>query len=106
MKIIITEEQQENLLSHFLNKLLKGHEVKFENEDRVVYLDGRPMIKLGPTKAVVDKEIMDEAGKIFYFETIKDFKDSIKKWIIDTFGVKEGGGPFYGITFKNLSNQK
>ena len=36
MKIIITEEQQENLLPHFLNKLLKGHEVKFEDEDRVV----------------------------------------------------------------------
>ena len=74
MKIIITEEQQENLLSHFLNKLLKGHEVKFENEDRVVYLDDRPMIKIGPTKAVIDNEIMDEVGKIFYFETIKILK--------------------------------
>jgi hypothetical protein len=49
---------------------------------------------------------MEEAGKIFYFETVKDFKDSIRHWIINTFGVKEGGGHFYGITFKNLSNQK
>ena len=106
MKIIITEEQQENLLSHFLNKLLKGHEVKFENEDRVVYLDDIPMIKIGPTKAVIDNEIMDEAGKIFYFETIKDFKDSIREWIIKTFGIKQGAGAFYGITFKNLSKQK
>jgi hypothetical protein len=106
MKIIITEEQNKSLISTLMNELFQGYELKFENEDRVVYVNNKPIIMLGPNKAIVDNEVLHELKKVLFFDSLKDVKESIREWIINTFGIKHRGGFFYGITFKNLSKQK
>lgn len=106
MKIVITEQQNESLLSTLLNELFQDYEVRFENEDRVVYLNDKPMILLGPTKAVIDNQVLEEVKKVLFYDSMKDFKEAIREWITNTFGIKQGGGHFYGITFKNLSKNK
>ena len=72
MKIIITEEQNESLLDTLLNELFQGLEVRFENEDRVVYLNDQPMILLGPTKAVIDNQVLEEVKKVLLVVVTSD----------------------------------
>lgn len=103
MKYIITESQMNSLLSSLLDDLFSGYETKFENEDRVVYVDGKLMMMIGPNKAVVDNSVVDEVKQVLFYDTLKDFKSEVKHWIISRFGVKPGSEPFYGITFKNLN---
>jgi len=103
MKYIVTESQMNNLSSNFLDELFDGYEVKYENENRVIYLNDRPVIMLDPNKAVVDSSVLDEMSKVFLIDTINDAKQMIRGWILNRIGVKSGSEPFYGIKFKKLS---
>jgi Trm5-related predicted tRNA methylase len=103
MKYIVTESQMNNLSSNFLDELFDGYEVKYENENRVIYLNDRPVIMLDPNKAVVDSSVLDEMSKVFLIDTINDAKRMIRGWILNRIGVKSGSEPFYGIKFKKLS---
>lgn len=103
MKYIVTESQMNNLSSNFLDELFDGYEVKYENENRVIYLNDRPVIMLDPNKAVVDSSVLDEMSKVFLIDTINDAKQMIKNWILNRIGVKSGSEPFYGIKFKKIS---
>lgn len=105
MKYIITESQMNNLSSNFLDELFDGYKVKIENEERVVYLNGNPLIILNPNKAIVDSSILDEIAKVFLIDTINDAKQMIREWIFNTLGVKSGSEPFYGIKFKKISDK-
>lgn len=103
MKYIVTESQMNNLSSNFLDELFDGYEVKYENENRVVYLNDKPLMLLDPNKAVVDSSVLNEIGNIFLIDTINDAKEMVKTWILSRIGVKSGSEPFYGIKFKKIS---
>ena len=60
MKIIITEEQANELVSSMLDDMFKGYEIKFEGDFRNIYVDGKLMAQLGPTKGVVSADAYNE----------------------------------------------
>jgi hypothetical protein len=53
MKIIITEQQANELLSSMLEDMFNGYEIKFEGDLRNIYVNGKLMAQLGPTSGVV-----------------------------------------------------
>ena len=105
MKYVITESQLNKLSSSFLDDIMKGYEVKIEKENRVIYLDGKPVMILEPNKVLVDSSILDSLGSMFYLETINDAKKMIKDWIIQSLGIKQGIEGFYGVKFKKIPNK-
>ena len=50
MKIIITEQQANEIVSSTLENMFDGYEVKFEGDMRNIYVNGNLMAQLGPTK--------------------------------------------------------
>jgi hypothetical protein len=105
MNYIITESQSNKLSFLFLDDLFNGYKVKIEKENRVVYLNRKPVIILEPNKAVVDSSILDELGSAFYLETIEDAKKMVKEWIFRILGVRQGSEGFYGIKFKKIPHK-
>lgn len=105
MKYIITESQSGKLSFLFLDDLFNGYEVKIEKENRVVYVNKKPVILLEPNKAIVDSSVLDELGNAFYLETVEDAKKMVKEWIFNILGVKQGSEPFFGIKFKKIPHK-
>jgi hypothetical protein len=105
MKIIITEQQSNELLTSMLEDMFKGYEIKFEGDFRDVYVDGKLMAKLGPTTGIVSLDAYSELKDNLFFSSDKDLKKEVSNWIADKFGGK--GGVFkYGVSFKKLHGQE
>jgi len=105
MKIIITEQQANELLTSMLEDMFKGYEIKFEGDFRDVYVDGKLMAKLGPTTGIVSLDAYSELKDNLFFSSDKDLKKEVSNWIADKFGGK--GGVFkYGVSFKKLHGQE
>jgi hypothetical protein len=105
MKIIITEQQSNELLTSMLEDMFKGYEIKFEGDFRDVYVDGKLMAKLGPTTGIVSLDAYNELKDNLFFSSDKDLKKEVSNWIADKFGGK--GGVFkYGVSFKKLHGQE
>jgi hypothetical protein len=105
MKIIITEEQANELLTSMLEDMFKGYEVKFEGDHRNVYVNDRLMAQLGPTKGVVSLDAYNELKDNLFFSSDKDLKKEVSDWVSDKFGGK--GGVFkYGVSFKKLHGEE
>jgi hypothetical protein len=101
MKIIITEEQANELTSSMLEDMFKGYEIKFEGDFRNIYVDGKLMAQLGPTKGVVSADAYNELKDNLFFSSDKDLKREVTDWVADKFGGK-GGIVKYGVSFKKL----
>jgi hypothetical protein len=67
MKIIITEQQANELLTSMLEDMFKGYEIKFEGDFRDVYVDGKLMAKLGPTTGIVSLDAYSELKDNLFF---------------------------------------
>jgi hypothetical protein len=105
MKIIITEQQVNELLTSMLEDMFKGYEIKFEGDYRNVYVDGKLMAKLGPTTGIVSLDTYNELKDNLFFSSDKDLKKEVSNWVADKFGGK--GGVFkYGVSFKKLHGQE
>jgi hypothetical protein len=105
MKIIITEQQANELLTSMLEDMFKGYEIKFEGDFRDVYVDGKLMAKLGPTTGIVSLDAYSELKDNLFFSSDKDLKKEVSNWIADKFGGK--GGVFkYGVSFKKLHGEE
>jgi hypothetical protein len=105
MKIIITEQQANELLTSMLEDMFKGYEIKFEGDFRDVYVDGKLMAKLGPTTGIVSLDAYSELKDNLFFSSDKDLKKEVSNWVADKFGSK--GGVFkYGVSFKKLHGQE
>lgn len=101
MKIIITEEQASELVTSMLEDMFKGHELKFEGDFRNIYVGGKLMAQLGPTKGVVSADAYNQLKDNLFFSSDKDLKREVTDWVVNKFGGK--GGVFkYGVTFKKL----
>jgi hypothetical protein len=105
MKIIITEQQVNELLTSMLEDMFKGYEIKFEGDHRNVYVNGRLMAQLGPTTGIVSLDAYNELKDNLFFSSDKDLKQEVSNWVADKFGGK--GGVFkYGVSFKKLHGQE
>ena len=105
MKIIITEQQVNELLTSMLEDMFKGYEIKFEGDHRNVYVNGRLMAQLGPTTGIVSLDAYNELKDNLFFSSDKDLKKEVSNWVADKFGGK--GGVFkYGVSFKKLHGQE
>jgi len=102
MKIIITEQQHSTLLSSLLDDMFKNYKLKYEGDLRNVYVDGNLLMQIGSTTANIDKTILNKTKEVLFYDSMKDFKDEVRNWVVSNFGVKKGMETLYGIQFKNL----
>jgi hypothetical protein len=105
MKIIITEQQANELLASMLEDMFNGYETKFEGDLRNIYVNGKLMAQLGPTTGIVSLDAYNELKDNLFFSSDKDLKKEVSNWVGDKFGGK--GGVFkYGVSFKKLHGQE
>ena len=106
MKIILSEQQSNFILHDILDEMFKGHKVVYvETGEKLIYVGDKLMMVWFPTKAILSKDILNEVQNVLFYETMKDFKDSVREWLIKNFPVKTGQGPIFGITFKNFDDE-
>ena len=105
MKIIITEQQANELLNSMLEDLFQNHEMKFEGDSRNIYVDGKLMAQLGPTNGLISLDALNQLKDNLFFSSDKDLRDEVSKWVLNKFGGK-GGVLKYGIKFKKLHGQE
>lgn len=101
MKIIITEQQANEIVSSTLENMFDGYEVKFEGDIRNIYVNGNLMAQLGPTKGIVSLDAFNKLKDNLFFSSDKDLRDEVSNWVRDKFKSKNNIGK-YGVTFKKL----
>ena len=101
MKIIITEQQANEIVSSTLEDMFDGYEVKFEGDMRNIYVNGNLMAQLGPTKGIVSLDAFNELKDNLFFSSDKDLRDEVSNWVRNKFKSKNNIGK-YGVTFKKL----
>jgi len=105
MKIVITEQQANELLTSMLEEMFDGYEMKHEGDYRNIYVNGKLMAKLGPTSGVVSLDAFNELKDNLFFSSDKDLRDDVATWVRNKFGAK-GGILKYGISFKKLHGEE
>ena len=83
MKIIITEQQGNEILSSILEEMFKGYEIKYVDNLRNIYVDGKLMAQLGPTSGVVSLDAFNELKDNLFFSSDKDLKKEVTDWIFN-----------------------
>lgn len=103
MKYIITENQSNFLLHDILDEMFEGYTTKFvETGEMLIYVGDKLMMVKEPGRAVFSKDILDEVQNVLFYDTMKDFKDSVRSWLLKNFYVKSGNETLYGIAFKDF----
>jgi hypothetical protein len=105
MKIIITEQQANELLTSMLEDMFNGYEIKFEGDYRNVYVNGKLMAQLGPSSAIVSLDAFNELKDNLFFNSDKDLREEVASWVRDKFKAKSGIAK-YGVSFKKLHGQE
>ena len=105
MKIIITEQQANELLTSMLEDMFKGYEIKYEGDLRNIYVNNRLMAQLGPTRGIVSLDAFNELKDNLFFSSDKDLKEEVGNWVRNKFKSKNNAG-VYGIIFKKLHGQE
>ena len=101
MKIVLTEQQLGSVLESMLDDTFKGYEVVFKDNGRNIYVNGKLLAILEPTKGSISADIYHDLKNNLFYDSDKDLKSAISDWVDKTFGVKKGGFK-YGISFKKL----
>ena len=105
MKIIITEQQANELLTSMLEEMFDGYEIKFEGDYRNVYVNGKLMAQLGPSSAIVSLDAFNELKDNLFFSSDKDLREEVASWVRDKFKAKSGIAK-YVVSFKKLHGQE
>ena len=105
MKIIITEQQANELLSSMLEDMFNGYEIKFEGDLRNIYVNGKLMAQLGPSSGVVSLDAFNELKDNLFFNSDKDLREEVANWIRNKFKSKNNIGK-YGVSFNKLHGQE
>ena len=105
MKIIITEQQANEILTSMLEEMFDGYETKYEGDLRNVYVNGKLMAQLGPTNGVVSLDVFNELKDNLFFSSDKDLREEVANWVRNEFKSKNNIGK-YGISFKKLHGQE
>ena len=104
-KYIITENQSNFLLHDILDEMFEGYTIKFvETGEMLIYVGDKLMMVKEPGRAVFSKDILDKVQNILFYDTMKDFKDSVREWLLKNFHVKSGNETLFGINFKNFDD--
>jgi len=101
MKIIITEQQSNEIVSSILEDMFNGFKLKYVGDKRNVYVNGKLMAELSPTTGIVSADVYNELKDNLFFSSDKDLKKDVTNWISNKFGGK-GGVYQYGVSFKKL----
>jgi hypothetical protein len=103
MKYIITESQSNFLLHDILDEMFEGYTIKFvETGEMLIYVGDKLMMVKEPGRAVLSKDILDKAQNTLFYDSMKDFKDSVRAWVVKNFHIKPGNETLYGISFKDF----
>jgi hypothetical protein len=105
MKIIITEQQANELLSSMLEDMFNDYEIKYEGDLRNIYVNGKLMAQLGPSSGIVSLDAFNELKDNLFFNTDKDLREEVANWIRNKFKSKNNIGK-YGISFKKLHGKE
>lgn len=105
MKIIISEQQSNFLLHDLLDELFKGYREEYvATGEKLIYVDNKLMMVWQPTKAILSKDIMKKVQSELFYDSMKDFKNTIKSWLLKNFPVKRGVEMMYGVSFKDFDD--
>jgi len=105
MRIVITEQQSNELLTSMLEDMFKGYEIKFEGDYRNVYVNSRLMAQLGPSSGIVSLDAFNELKDNLFFNSDKDLREEVGNWVRNKFKSKNNIGK-YGISFKKLHGEE
>ena len=105
MKIIITEQQANELLTSMLEEMFDGYETKYEGDLRNIYVNGKLMAQLGPSSGVVSLDAFNELKDNLFFNSDKDLREDVANWVRNKFKSKNNIGK-YGVSFKKLHGQE
>ena len=105
MKLIITEQQANELLTSMLEEMFNGYEIKYEGDLRNIYVNGRLMAQLGPSSGVISLDTFNELKDNLFFNSDKDLREEVANWIRNKFKSKNNIGK-YGVSFKKLHGQE
>jgi len=105
MKIIITEQQANEILTSMLEDMFDGYDTKFEGDLRNIYVNGKLMAQLGPSSGVVSLDAFNELKDNLFFNSDKDLREEVGNWIRNKFKSKNNIGK-YGISFKKLHGEE
>jgi hypothetical protein len=105
MKIIITEQQANELLSSMLEDMFKDYETKYEGDLRNIYVNGKLMAQLGPSSGLISLDAFNELKDNLFFSSDKDLREDVANWIRNKFKSKNNIGK-YGVSFKKLHGQE
>jgi hypothetical protein len=105
MKIIITEQQANEILTSMLEEMFDGYEIKYEGDLRNVYVNGKLMAQLGPSSGVVSLDAFNQLKDNLFFSSDKDLREEVSNWVRNEFKSKNNIGK-YGISFKKLHGQE
>ena len=103
MKIIITEQQANEIVTSILDDMFKGYEMKYVGDKRNIYVNGKLMAELGPTKGFISADAYNDLKDNLFFTSDKDLKKDVRDWVVSTFGTK---GVLYGVGFKKLHGEE
>ena len=105
MKIVITEQQANELLSSMLEDMFKDYDTKYEGDLRNIYVNGKLMAQLGPSSGVVSLDAFNELKDNLFFNSDKDLREDVANWVRNKFKSKNNIGK-YGVSFKKLHGQE
>jgi len=105
MKIIITEQQANEILTSMLEEMFDGYEIKYEGDYRNIYVNGKLMAQLGPSSGIVSLDAFNELKDNLFFNSDKDLKEEVGNWVRNKFKSKNNIGK-YGISFKKLHGEE
>ena len=105
MKIIITEQQANELLTSMLEEMFDGYEIKYEGDLRNIYVNGKLMAQLGPSSGIISLDAFNELKDNLFFNSDKDLREDVANWVRNKFKSKSNIGK-YGISFKKLHGQE
>ena len=103
MKIIITEQQANEIVTSMLENMFNGYEIKYVGDKRNIYVNDKLMAELGPTKGLVSADAYNELKDNLFFTSDKDLKRDVRDWVVNKFGTK---GSLYGVAFKKLHGEE
>jgi hypothetical protein len=105
MRIVIREQQVNELVTSMLEDMFKGYEIKYEGDHRNIYVNGKLMGQLGPSSGVISLDAFNELKDNLFFSSDKDLREDVANWVRNKFGGKSGIAK-YGITFKKLHGEE
>ena len=105
MKIIITEQQANEILTSMLEEMFDGYETKFEGDFRNIYVNGKLMAQLGTSSGIVSLDAFNELKDNLFFNSDKDLKEDVGNWVRNKFKSQNNIGK-YGISFKKLHGEE